>query len=98
MLAGILPTYIDFVLLLRLHAVFPPHATGYKRYAIIMGIPILINLGRLANALYYSVIYARNVYALASSTGGGIAGGAVLINSRLPSVKVEWVLQIAADL
>ncbi|KZV72578.1 hypothetical protein PENSPDRAFT_628633 [Peniophora sp. CONT] len=96
--AGILPTYIDFVLLLRLHAAFPPHATGLGQYAILMGIPIALNLARLANSLVYITAYARNIHALANSSGGNVAGAAVLVNLRLPSVKVEWVLQIVADL
>ncbi|VDB87187.1 unnamed protein product [Peniophora sp. CBMAI 1063] len=97
-LSGIVPTYVDCVLLLRLHAAFPPYIIGRERYALVMGFPILISLGRLGNAFVYIVKYANNVYALANSSVGGIAGGAVLINSRLPSVKVEWILQIAADL
>ena len=96
-LSGILPTYIDFVLLLRLHAVFPPHVIGRRWYIIIMGVPIVINLGRLANTLIYTVAYSRNTYGLSYNSESGVAGAGILPKLHLPSATIEWALQIVAD-
>ncbi|KAI0316518.1 hypothetical protein OF83DRAFT_1172807 [Amylostereum chailletii] len=63
-----------------------------------MGIPILLNIGRVVNSTIYLTNYARSVHELQKG-GTGIVGGAgsILITSKLPSVKIEWFVQIFDD-
>ncbi|KAI0061446.1 hypothetical protein BV25DRAFT_757945 [Artomyces pyxidatus] len=96
-LNGLTPIFVDGILLLRLHAVFPPERTSRVKYAMVMAFPVLNKIGRLINAAIFLDNYQRNLYALISpDTGAG--GAAVLLTSRLPSVRIEWFLQVFDDL
>ena len=87
-LSGIVPAYVDLTLLLRLRAVFPSH-----HHLWVLGVPILLNTGRLANAVAYTVQFARAV-------GGGVSGLGMVglfVNANKASFEVELVVQIVAD-
>lgn len=90
---GIAPTLVDSILILRVYSVFPPRSTPRIQFIVLMGVPILISIARLINAIIYLTSYARTIHA---STGAG--GAAVLVTSPLPSVKIEWFLQVFDDL
>lgn len=92
-LDGITPTLVDSILILRVYSVFPPRSTPRIQFIFLMGVPILISIARLVNAIVYITSYARNIHA---STG--VEGAAVLVTSPLPSVKIEWFLQVFDDL
>ncbi|VDB96712.1 unnamed protein product [Peniophora sp. CBMAI 1063] len=88
-LSGLVPAYVDLSLLLRLRAVFPPH-----HYLWILGIPLLLNTGRLANAIVYTVQFARAV----KNGVGGIDMLGPFVNANRASFEVELVCQIVADM
>lgn len=88
-LSGLVPAYVDLTLLLRLRAVYAPH-----HYPWVLGIPILLNTGRLANAIVYTVQFARTVR-------GGLGGIDMIgpfVNANRASFEVELALQIVADM
>ena len=89
---GLTPTLVDSILLLRLYAVYPYSRTLRLKFLIIMGVPVLVKFGRIANAAIYLNAYSKTIHA---STGVG--GAAILVTSSLPSVKIEWTLQVFDD-
>ncbi|KAJ7204770.1 hypothetical protein GGX14DRAFT_698708 [Mycena pura] len=89
---GVTPTVIDSILLLRLYVVYPYSRTPRLKFLFIMGIPVITKIARIINAAIFLSNYAHTIHA---STG--IGGAAVLITSRLPSVKIEWTLQVFDD-
>ncbi|KAI0052730.1 hypothetical protein FA95DRAFT_1259358 [Auriscalpium vulgare] len=93
---GITPTLVDSILLLRMHAVFPLQKRRGVLYAVIMGIPVILKIGRLINAVIFMDNYARNIHTLLAAQTGP-AGGSILETSHLPSVKIEWSCQLFDD-
>ncbi|KAI0316862.1 hypothetical protein OF83DRAFT_1047825, partial [Amylostereum chailletii] len=92
------PTFVDCILLVRLYAVFPLHSTPRLRFIFVIGVPALLNVGRLVNATVYLVNFGRIVFEHRREeiiVGGG---GAVQIVSRHPTVKIECFLQIFDNL
>lgn len=96
-LAGIVPTLADAILILRLYAVSPLRQTSRARFLFIIGVPILVTIGRLINGSIFIVNYAQHMLQLANtSTGAGTA--MVVVTSRLPCVTIEWSLQVFIDM
>ncbi|KZV75064.1 hypothetical protein PENSPDRAFT_572123 [Peniophora sp. CONT] len=87
-LSGLVPAYVDLTLLLRLRAVFPRH-----HWPWVLGIPLLLNTGRLANAIVYTIQFARAVRG-----GVGIDMIGPFVNANRASFEVELALQIVADM
>ncbi|KAH7924760.1 hypothetical protein BV22DRAFT_1012674 [Leucogyrophana mollusca] len=82
------PLLVDCILLLRLYAVFPRRTTPRVQWLAIIGIPVLIKIGRLINIIIFLTYYSR-IY-----TSADAGGGEILLTSRLPSIKIEWFLQM----
>ncbi|KAJ7090822.1 hypothetical protein B0H15DRAFT_778903 [Mycena belliarum] len=90
---GLTPTLIDAILLLRLYTVYPYACTPRLKFFFILGIPIATKIGRIINAAMFLNSYAHTIHA-----NTGVGGAAVLITSRLPSIKIEWGLQVFDDI
>ncbi|KAK7453541.1 hypothetical protein VKT23_011821 [Stygiomarasmius scandens] len=86
---GITPTLADSILLLRVWALFPLQTTPPLLMAFIFGVPVFLKIARFINATIYLAAYARDVQAWTAAQGGSI-----LVTSSLPSVKIEWFLQV----
>jgi len=87
------PTLVDAILLLRLYAIYPYDRTPLAQFLVIIGVPILTKIGRIINAAIYMSNYAHTI-----RVTNGVGGASVLLTSRLPSVKVEWSLQLFDDI
>ncbi|TCD65456.1 hypothetical protein EIP91_002670 [Steccherinum ochraceum] len=95
-LTGIGPTYLDCMLLVRLHAVYSGRRVARRALFVILGIPITLNVGRAVNSIVYLVNFWNNMQKLVKGPSG-LDGGYVIVSSQLPSVKIEWFAQIFAD-
>ncbi|TCD64357.1 hypothetical protein EIP91_004226 [Steccherinum ochraceum] len=91
-LGTMVPTYIDCTLLVRLYAVYASRRVSRLTMSILLGLPLLLNAGRIANAIVYCVKLQQSIEHPGEATG--IAGGDFI---RFDSVKVEWILQIFDD-
>ncbi|KIY47592.1 hypothetical protein FISHEDRAFT_15948, partial [Fistulina hepatica ATCC 64428] len=91
---AITPTLVEAILILRLYSVYPPSSTARVTFVLIIGIPVLVVIGRMANAIVYLVNYAKTVQQLTS----GAASGNILMTSNLPCVRIEWSLQLFNNL
>ncbi|KAH7886328.1 hypothetical protein F5I97DRAFT_1879460 [Phlebopus sp. FC_14] len=92
----ITPLLVDCILLLRLAAVFPRHQTPPFIWLVIMGIPVLVKVGRAANFVFFLVYEIRDINNLVKSKNG--VGSASILLTVLPNVKIEWILQVFDDL
>ncbi|KAJ7593630.1 hypothetical protein C8J56DRAFT_819774 [Mycena floridula] len=81
---GFTPILADSVLLLRIFAIFPYRTTSRSTFLAVVGIPVIIKVVRFINSLIYIAVNSQN----------GPKGAAVLVLSHLPSVKIEWFLQM----
>ncbi|KIY53188.1 hypothetical protein FISHEDRAFT_33745 [Fistulina hepatica ATCC 64428] len=98
-LVAIIPVLVDAILILRLHYIFPPHRTHVIVRLAVLGIPIVVELGRLANVIFYMVKCHEYLQELTSDGSGSSAVGALtLMISTLPCVTIEWVLQLFNNL
>ena len=88
-LSGLVPAYVDLTLLLRLRAVFSAH-----HHLWVLGIPLLLNIGRLANAIVYTVQFSRAI----RDGVGGLDMIGPFVNANRASFEVELALQIVADM
>lgn len=95
-LTGIGPTLLDCMLLIRLHAVYSARRVSRRHLLIIMAIPIVLNIGRLANSIYFVATIGIQMRRLVKGNTG-VDGGDVIETTKLPSVKIEWVMQIFDD-
>lgn len=84
------------MLLIRLHAVYSARRVSRWQMRIILGIPILLNLGRIANLIYF-LVYTSTNFAKLNTGGTGADDGSVIVKTHLPSVKIEWFMQIFDD-
>lgn len=89
---GIVPIFIDSILLLRLYAAYPYRYTSRWRFAFIMGFAVLLKIGRLINTGIFVSYFSRTITATT-----GVEGAAILVTSKLPSIKIEWTLQVVDD-
>ncbi|KIJ13775.1 hypothetical protein PAXINDRAFT_135634 [Paxillus involutus ATCC 200175] len=95
-LNGFTPILVDCILLLRLVAVFPRHRTPRYLWLAIMGVPILIKIGRMINFIFFVVYQTREINNLVKSRTS--VGGASILLTVLPNVKIEWIFQVFDDL
>lgn len=90
---GLIPTLIDCVLLLRLYAVYPYDGTPRVKFTVILGVAVLLKIGRIINAAFFLRNYARTIRATPSIS----STATILVTARLPSIKIEWSLQIVVE-
>ncbi|KAF9225238.1 hypothetical protein BS17DRAFT_765840 [Gyrodon lividus] len=93
---GFTPVLVDCILLLRLVAVFPRERTPRFLWLAIIGVPVLVKIGRLVNVFFFVVYQAKNIDSLVKSRTG--VGGASVLLTVLPNVKIEWIFQVFDDL
>ncbi|KAF8844202.1 hypothetical protein BDN67DRAFT_810209 [Paxillus ammoniavirescens] len=95
-LNGFTPILVDCILLLRLVAVFPRQRTPRYLWLAIMGVPILIKIARMVNFIFFVVYQTREINNLVKSRTS--VGGASILLTVLPNVKIEWIFQVFDDL
>ncbi|KAJ7019184.1 hypothetical protein C8F04DRAFT_1276553 [Mycena alexandri] len=89
----IVPALIDCILLLRISVVYPYSRTSPATFYFVMGVPILTMIARLINA---AIFLDRFVKTINTKTAAGEALQALAFH--LPSIKIEWVLQVFDDI
>ncbi|KAF7346672.1 hypothetical protein MSAN_01804800 [Mycena sanguinolenta] len=88
-----LPVLVDGILLLRINAVYPRAQTPRFTYWFVMGVPILTMVARLLNS---AVFLSRFIKTINTRAAAGQALEALAF--RLPSIKIEWSLQLFDDI
>ncbi|KII92794.1 hypothetical protein PLICRDRAFT_696089 [Plicaturopsis crispa FD-325 SS-3] len=95
-LEGYTPTFVDAILFFRLYSVYPRRTTSRAKFCAILGIPVLVTIGRVANATIYIVNYADTLHKLVIPNTAN-AKTRPVVDSPSPCVKIEWSLQVFID-
>ncbi|KAH7886417.1 hypothetical protein F5I97DRAFT_1937263 [Phlebopus sp. FC_14] len=74
----------------------PLFRTPKIQWYLVLGVPILIKVGRLANDIIFLVYLKRDIDSLISSLSG-VGGASILLTATIPSIKVEWIFQVVDD-
>lgn len=82
------PWFIDIVLLLRLHAIYPRSLTPRSKLLAIFSLPIVIKLARFTALVAFAVIWRRR-----NSAGPQNASSSLAPFPR-PAITFEWSAQI----
>ncbi|KIJ66530.1 hypothetical protein HYDPIDRAFT_109576, partial [Hydnomerulius pinastri MD-312] len=93
---SITPLLADCVLLLRLVAVYPRQRTPRYVWLTVIGVPVVVKIGRFINMVFYYVYETENINTVVKSRTG--VGSASMVLTVLPNVKIEWILQVFDDL
>ncbi|KAL4070416.1 hypothetical protein J3A83DRAFT_3198495 [Scleroderma citrinum] len=92
---GFTPLFVDCVLLLRLMAVFPRRSTPPCTWFIVLGIPVIIKVFRCANITFFLVSEIKRINSLPRGSFSSLASA---LFNMVPSVKIEWIIQVFDDL
>ncbi|KAF7348984.1 hypothetical protein MVEN_01419400 [Mycena venus] len=91
----IVPALIDGILLLRIYAVYPYARTSSLKFCFFMGVPILTMIARLINAAIFLARFVKTI----NTSRDEYAGEALQVLAfHLPSIKIEWALQLFDDI
>lgn len=89
MILNSLPTYIiDIALLLRVIAVYPPRTVSRLKFALIIGLPILLKILRVVEWILWSVGAAHRV---SNATWQGPGYGSLQHNSAMSRVAMTVI-------
>ncbi|KIJ57602.1 hypothetical protein HYDPIDRAFT_104062, partial [Hydnomerulius pinastri MD-312] len=89
---SIIPLLADSVLLLRLVAVYPRQRTPRYVWLTVIGVPVVVKIGRFINVVFYWVYQVENINTIVESRG------ASMVLNVLPNIKIEWIIQVFDDL
>jgi hypothetical protein len=82
----VLSWIVDFTLLLRLAAIYPPRTQARSTTLAIFAFPVLVKLGRL-------IVLAFFIKKWVTLIGGDLVPDAVVMVARGPFSKAEWFLE-----
>ncbi|KAJ7908999.1 hypothetical protein B0H13DRAFT_1616981 [Mycena leptocephala] len=91
----IVPALVDGILLLRIHTVYPYARTPHLKFCFVMGVPVLTIIARFINA---AIFLSRFVKTINTSTDAYAGEALQVLAFHLPSIKIEWALQLFDDL
>ncbi|KAH9483523.1 Ribosome production factor 2-like protein [Psilocybe cubensis] len=84
------PLLVEFILVIRLLAVYPFTRTPKPIWCAIFVPLVLIKIGRMVNIIFFSVQYVQ----LVQTVSGDPISVAQSPWHRFPGIKIEWILQV----
>ena len=90
-LSGIIPVMVEFILFLRILAVYPYNTTSRIKFFTIIFFPVAMKIARLTNISFYLVKLSIIDDESLQSTG-------MVVLQTLPNPEIEWFLNFFDNL
>lgn len=92
---GLIPLFVDCIILLRLMALFPRRTTPPFTWFLVLCIPVIVKVIRCANITFFVVSEIKRINSFPKNSFVDLASA---LFNMAPSVKIEWIIQVFDDL